>query len=166
MRDRLSGGLLNRLGKLTHLSTVLLIGRSHQQTLGGLASRIDGCMHFPALASLGSIITRMVATDRGVDGKVRLAKKAAEGCRLRPLASRSTKGRSSTRAVKQPAANRALWFVERQRTRVANHWASGNLTLWLKSCGLYDRKSTESSNMAIYPSSHAAPDLCSGFGYL
>src|SRR5947209_17693832 len=30
--DRLSGGLLNRLGKLTPLSTVLHIGRSHQQT--------------------------------------------------------------------------------------------------------------------------------------
>jgi len=28
--DRMFGGLLNRLGKLTHLSTVLLIGRSHQ----------------------------------------------------------------------------------------------------------------------------------------
>jgi hypothetical protein len=102
--DRLSGGLLNRLGKLTHLSTVLLIGRSHQQTQE-VAQRIDGCMHFTALASLGSIITRMVATDRGVDCKVRLSKMAAEGCRLRPLASRSNKRRSSTRAVKQPAAN-------------------------------------------------------------
>jgi hypothetical protein len=60
--DRLSGGLLNRLGKLTHLSMVLLIGRSHQQAQE-VAQRIDGCMHFTALASLGSIITRMVATD-------------------------------------------------------------------------------------------------------
>jgi hypothetical protein len=40
------------------------------------------------------------------------------------LASRSNKRRSSTRAVKQPTANRALWFVDRQRSRVANHWAS------------------------------------------
>src|SRR5258706_284878 len=58
---RLSGDLLNRLDKLTHLSTVLLIGRSHQQTQK-VAQRIDDCMHFTALASLGSIITRMVAT--------------------------------------------------------------------------------------------------------
>jgi len=32
----------------------------------------------------------------------------------------------------------------------------GNLTLWLKSCGPHDRKSTESSNMAFLPPSHSA----------
>ena len=28
-------------------------------------------------------------------------------------------------------------------------WFNGNMTLWLKSCGPYDRKSTESSNMVF-----------------
>jgi isopropanol dehydrogenase (NADP+) len=32
----------------------------------------------------------------------------------------------------------------------------GNLTLWLKSCGSYDRKSTESSNLSFLPPSHSA----------
>ena len=27
----------------------------------------------------------------------------------------------------------------------------GNMSLWLKSCGRYDRKSTESSNLAFLP---------------
>ncbi len=36
----------------------------------------------------------------------------------------------------------------------------GNLTLWLKGWGPYDRKSTESSNLAILPRDHAAPVLC------
>jgi hypothetical protein len=38
-------------------------------------------------------------------------------------------------------------------------YQDGNLTLWLKSWGRYDRKSTESSNLTFFPSSHAAPDL-------
>jgi glucokinase len=33
----------------------------------------------------------------------------------------------------------------------------GNLTLWLKSCGPHDRKSTESSNLPPFPSSLSAP---------
>jgi hypothetical protein len=33
----------------------------------------------------------------------------------------------------------------------------GNLTLWLNNFGLYDRKSTESSNLVLLPPSHAAP---------
>ena len=35
----------------------------------------------------------------------------------------------------------------------------GNLTLWLKSRGLYDRKSTESSNVVVLSSSRTAPHL-------
>lgn len=36
---------------------------------------------------------------------------------------------------------------------------TGNMTLWLKGCGRYDRKSTESSNLAVHPSANAPPDL-------
>ena len=35
----------------------------------------------------------------------------------------------------------------------------GNLTLWLKSCGPYDRKSTEPSNLPPSPPLHSAPHL-------
>jgi hypothetical protein len=42
-------------------------------------------MHFTALASLGSIITRMVATDRSVDCKVRLSKMAARSLPIAPF---------------------------------------------------------------------------------
>ncbi len=44
--------------------------------------------------------------------------------------------------------------------------AGGNMTLWLKSCGLYDRKSTESSNLAVLPRDHTAPVLCLHHSYL
>jgi hypothetical protein len=36
---------------------------------------------------------------------------------------------------------------------------AGNLTLWLKSCGPYDRTSTESSNLPLSPPSHSAVHL-------
>src|SRR5512135_795434 len=36
---------------------------------------------------------------------------------------------------------------------------AGNLTLWLKGCGLYDRKSTDSSNVASLPPSPSASHL-------
>jgi hypothetical protein len=42
----------------------------------------------------------------------------------------------------------------------------GNMTLWLKSRGLSDRKSTESSNVTFLPSSHAALHLRSYSGRL
>src|SRR5260370_5172557 len=51
--------------------------------------------------------------------------------------------------------------VERVRTHI-NHYphffslSSGNMTLWLKSRGLYDRTSTESSNAAFLSPSHSA----------
>src|SRR5258708_9802301 len=35
----------------------------------------------------------------------------------------------------------------------------GNLSERLKDCGLYDRKSTETSNLAFLPPSHSAPHL-------
>ena len=35
--------------------------------------------------------------------------------------------------------------------------ATGNMTLWLKNRGLYDRKSTEFSNLAFLLPSHTAP---------
>ena len=36
-------------------------------------------------------------------------------------------------------------------------FSPGNMTLWLKGRGLYDRKSTESSNMVFLQSPHSAP---------
>lgn len=38
-------------------------------------------------------------------------------------------------------------------------WRCGNLSLWLTSCGSYDRKSTESSNLPHLSPSHFAPHL-------
>ncbi len=35
---------------------------------------------------------------------------------------------------------------------------TGNVTLWLNNFGLYDRKSTESSNLVLLPPSHAAQE--------
>src|SRR5260370_35179748 len=56
--------------------------------------------------------------------KVRLSKMAADGCRLRPLASRKSKRTSSTMTAKQHAANQRLSSAEKQDTNAASRWAS------------------------------------------
>lgn len=56
------------------------------------------------------------------------------------------------RAALERAGSMELWL-----DRVCE--MSSNMTLWLKSCGPYDRISTESSNMVFLPPSHAALHL-------
>ena len=57
------------------------------------------------------------------------------------------------------AAERVFGFRQATITSLSNsRWETGNLTLWLKSCGPYDRKSTESSNLPFSPPSPSALD--------
>lgn len=98
--NRLAGHVLDCLSQRADLRPILLVRRSHQEG-EQVTQRIHGRMHFAAFASPGSIVAGMTATFR-----CRLQRATIEeGCRLRPLASRSIKRRSSTRAAKQPAAN-------------------------------------------------------------
>jgi hypothetical protein len=86
--------------------------------------------------------------------------------RLKPGSMNHTACRSNLRACKsQESAQGFSVFVFETRPCFVGFDCSafpnepiGNMTLWLKSRGLYDRKLTESSNVAAHPSSHTAQD--------